>query len=297
MRALEFSTQFLNLLFFGLSMGFSSDIHLLDKELRVIENTQIENLLPLIKNKATELGNEFFEHFTIPEITSEHQAWEYRYLYVPILYKLAMTKEASHLAQVTFEYFFPHLHNAVKNRIQILFGEKYLEKCNALIEQFLCESDQIDNISFRIKSTHSIWKKIQNLETLERMTTEEFAALFNDFIGIRWEMKVLENGNRCDALMNGICLAPLINVKTLRNQLLPQESGFASEPIIKLCYLIDGFPIELQLLGETLQHICVQRDTLITRLNSPYLQIRMKIINDDCRWPLSSVDNPLFVNI
>ncbi|HSW85890.1 MAG TPA: hypothetical protein VLG49_00160 [Rhabdochlamydiaceae bacterium] len=233
----------------GAMIPQSSNIYTLDKELRSLEKEQIETLLPLIQSKAKELGNEFFEHFAIAEITSDQQALEYRYLYVPILYKLGMTKEASRLAQTTFEYLFPQLHNAVEARIVDFFGKDYINKYDKLIQEFLCQSHQIDRISYRIKSTHSIWKKVMSLEAFERMTQKEFAAYVDDFIGIRWEMKVLEDENRYDALINGIRLAPLKNIKTFRNQQLPQESGFSSEPVIKLCYLIDGFPIELQLLG------------------------------------------------
>lgn len=236
-----------------------SNIYALDREVRVFEKEQLLTALPLIQQRAKELGAEFFENFEIPEIVSDSQAWELRTHYVPILYKLGMTKEAAFVNQKTFEFLFPEFHRAVMERLTELLGENYLEKCNQWIESFLSDSDQILKGSYRIKSTHSIWKKIPSLEALSCMSKQEFAVCVNDFIGVRWEMKIPENGNRYDALMNGVRLMPLKNLISFRNQQLPQVSGFSNEPIMKMYYSIEGFPFELQLLGGPIAHyMCVK---------------------------------------
>ncbi len=43
-----------------------SNINSLDQELRTFEKKQLETALPLIKNKAEELGLEYFERFAFP---------------------------------------------------------------------------------------------------------------------------------------------------------------------------------------------------------------------------------------
>lgn len=83
------------------------DICVFDRELRKFERELIKSIFCDIVKKAKELGYEYFETFSLPHFTSQEQALEYRYLYVPVLYKLGMTREASFLAQKTFEYCFP----------------------------------------------------------------------------------------------------------------------------------------------------------------------------------------------
>ncbi len=170
-----------------------------------------------------------------------------------------MTSEASRINQLTFEFLFPRLHQAIAARIAVLMGEEYLKKCNELILSFQCQDPLIQSVSYRIKSTHSIWKKIPSLEALEKMNQKEFADCVNDFIGIRWEMKILKSENRYDALMNGVRLAPLKNILSFRNQQLPQKNGFGSEPVMKFYYSIDGLPVELQLLGGSISsYMCAK---------------------------------------
>ncbi len=227
----------------------SADIYTFDEQLRAQENEGARQNLLEIQKKASELGVEFFEAYTQPSLQSKKQAEEYRYLYVPILYKLGMSKEAADLAQATFEYLFPQLHQAIHAQLIILFGPNFDEKCNAIIQAHLSSEDQIDNIAYRVKSTHSIWKKIPSLKALEKMSKKEFALYVNDFIGLRLQMRILKGNNAYDALINGIAICPLEHLVTFRNQQLHQQNRFASEPVMKLCYVIDGIPLELQLLG------------------------------------------------
>jgi hypothetical protein len=231
-----------------MTQRLNQDLYATDQELRFLEKQQLKSVYPQIQQKAKELGPDYFECFAIPEMESVPLALEYRYLYVPILYKLGM-KEASPLAQATFEYLFPSLHKAIERRLIELFGKDYRQTCTVLIREFQLQNRQISHISARIKSTHSVWKKIPSLEALEQMSLEEFTACVNDFVGIRWEMNLPENNNRYDALINGVRLAPAKNRISFRNQQLPQSNGFDCEPVMKLYYVIDNIPVELQLLG------------------------------------------------
>ncbi len=225
------------------------DIYQLDQGLRQYEKKIRDRLLPDVIDKAKVVGHHYIDGVSTFQFHSVEEAMEYRYLHVPILYKMGMTTEASHLAQSTFEFIFPELHKAIQNQLNALFGENYKAACAELVKGFVSQDDQILDVAYRIKSTHSIWQKIPSLDEFEKMDLEQFAPFVNDFIGVRWKMKILNGENRYDALINGVRIAPFENLKSFRNQHLPQSSGFDCEPVIKLRYIVDGFPVELQLLG------------------------------------------------
>lgn len=232
----------------------------LDQELRISEKRQIDALAPQIAQKIKDSSSDYLYHFSIPAFKSIQHAMEYRYLHSQIYYRLGMVEEAGQLEQATFEFLFPQLHKAIELRIQELFGESYLELCQALVRDYLHLNRYVTSISFRILPTHAIWRKIPSLERFQTMEKEEFATYLSDFIQIRWEMKLSEGEGRHSALINGVCLAPLRGIKSFRTLQLPQEWGYNGEPVVQLCYVIDGFPIELQLLGGSITDYLSSRD-------------------------------------
>jgi hypothetical protein len=234
----------------------SADVYSVDKKLRPLEKNLTGSLFELIVFAANSFTSRDFSKQTF---ASNKEAMQSRYIHTPILYKLGMAAEAAQLAQNTFEYLFPELHEAVEKKLIVLFGDDYQEKCHAVVRDFLTASDRVARASYRIKSTHSIWKKVPSLEALETMTREEFLDCVNDFIGVRWEMRVAKGSNRYDALIEGVWLSPMSGLISFRNQQLKQSSGFENEPVIKLCYIVEGIPIELQLLGGRLNaYMCAK---------------------------------------
>ena len=231
------------------------DFYRVDEELREIERGSEKFFLEYVIQYARTLNEDSLDAFFIPSFASTQEALNSRYIQVPLLYKLGMNREASLLAQAAFENLFPEFHQAIQNRLEDFFGKNYLENCEKIIKNFSFENSQIGRISSRIKKTHSIWRKIPSLSVLEAMAKEEFLTCVDDLVGIRWEMNVQENENRYDALINGVRLSPRKELVSFRNQMLKQQSGFDSEPVMKLCYVIDGIPLELQLLGGNLTQL------------------------------------------
>lgn len=217
-----------------------TDVYSLDRKIREIEKKLAAPLLTKVMQEAQRRGFDFFDRFSLPTFHSMEEAFHCRYFYVPILYKLGMNREAAKTGQATFEYLYPQLHSAVASKI-----EEWLGKRDPSYDNFLKHHPSIATIEHRIKGTHSIWKKLSSLE-------EPFGDVIKDYIGVRWVMKIGEN--RLDALIEGVTLAPLRHLKSYRNQVLPQSSGFDLEPVIKLCYVIDRFPLELQIWGGDIGH-------------------------------------------
>lgn len=238
----------------------SKEIHHLELLLRKLENNLSRDNYHLIVQTARTKGAQFIENPSASFPSSQEEACFQRYIEVPILYKLGFTKEASELSQLTFEYLFPKLHFLIENKLKQLF------QCNEFIriQQDLTKKFSIKNVDVlrvygRIKSTHSIWKKISNIQEFQAVNLHKFANMIDDFIALRWNMRVNEKENRYDALLNGIPLIPKDSIFRFRNQQIAQQSGFFSEPVMKFYYIIQSVPIELQLLGGHIeQYMCVK---------------------------------------
>lgn len=227
--------------------------------LRQLERRIINDNLHLIVRTAKSVGSLLINLPAFLPAKSKDAACFQRYIYVPLLYKLGFTKEASDLNQITFEYLFPEMHSLVLQNLYRLFGTNYLEMKNDVLKMFDVKDNNISYIHARVKSTQSIWKKVESIEKLQKMSSNEFAKVVSDFIAIRWIMKVQKNENRYDALLDGIRLAPIKSLVRFRNQQIEQESGFSLEPVMKLYYSIQNFPVELQLLGGDIEpYLCAK---------------------------------------
>ena len=220
-----------------------------EQSLCQLETQLIHDNFRLIINTAKNMKEQFIANPRLLPPQSTEDACIQRYIYVPILYKLGCSQEAAELAQVTFEYLFPLLHQTMLNKIHELFGERLDELKNNIIKEFTIEHNNILRVYARMKSTNSIWKKVGNLQKFQSMNLVGFAELVHDFIALRWNMKVNENENRYDAVINGIRLLPRIQIRRFRNQQIQQSSGFSREPVMKFYYIIRNVPVELQLLG------------------------------------------------
>lgn len=209
-----------------------------------------EKSLAVIIEAAKNMGEALIKNPKVAPPQSYEEAEHQRTVIVPLLYKLGFTSEAAELEQHVFEFTQPELHAQISAKLREMFGVDYLDRITAiLLKQFELEHEDISRVYSRVKSTNSLWKKIDNIKLLKSITAEQFAELVHDFVAIRWNMKVQPGENRYDALMNGLRLVPATSAIHFRNQQLKQESGFSSEPIMKLYYVIDGLPVELQLLG------------------------------------------------
>jgi len=229
-----------------------------DEKLRKYE-MELSVTQKLLSDTAAELGDDLLEIQEVPGITSPEDACKLRYIVVPILYKLGYANLAAQLKQKTFEFLYPSLHANIEARVKELFGEDHKAQALSIIKLFHCSDSHIANAYARIKSTDSIWSKIGSLDTLTNISKSEFADIVDDFIGIRWNMVLAAEENRYDALLNGVRLIPLEGIKSFRNQQVKQSSGFDCEPVMKFTYVINGFPIELQLLGGQIEeYMCAK---------------------------------------
>lgn len=190
--------------------------------------------------------------------TSISEACVLRYIYVPIFYKLGFIQEAAFYNQVTFELLFPALHYTIINGLNKLYGTQFELNCQSVIKQFNIAHEAILKIQTRIKSTNSIWKKLDTTQ-LSNMSQLEFCQYVPDWVGVRWIMKVNESENRYDALINGARLVNLNDLCRFKNQLLPQHSGFDSEPVMKFLFIQNEMPCELQLFGGDIELFLVAK--------------------------------------
>lgn len=218
-----------------------------------------DNIHLIIKTVNTIEKNLILEPVLVSPQSVEDACFQ-RYIYVPILYRLGFTKEAAELGQLTFEYLFPQLHHIIIAKLKKLFNGDDLNKLHQdIFNLFSIKNDNILRIYSRMKSTNSIWKKVENIQKLQSMTPHQFANTIDDFIALRWNMRVNEGENRYDALLNGVVLVPNQSIIRFRNQQIAQLSGFSSEPVMKFYYVIQNVPVELQLLGGYIeQYMCVK---------------------------------------
>jgi hypothetical protein len=213
-----------------------------------------------ITNTARIEGRKLIENPILPSPATHEEAYKLRQVYVPILYKLGYTKEAADLDQLTFEFLCPELHQSILTMLHRLFKTNDLVKLsNEISYMFSINDENVTRVYSRLKSTNSIWKKIKSEELLQTIDLEQFALLVDDFIAVRWNMKVKADENRYDALINGLRLVPKENITRFRNQQVAQSSGFSGEPVMKLYYIFNGLPVELQLLGGRIEeYMCAK---------------------------------------
>lgn len=206
------------------------------------------------------IGADLIRNHNVDRPQSIVEAKYQQEIIAPILYKLGLTKEAAKVDQHAFEYLQPELHEMITNKLCELFKVDNLEHIdNDIIKPFMQTQDDITRVYSRVKSTNSIWKKIHNIALLKSMTLLQFSELVNDFIAIRWNMRIKPGENRLDALLNGLKYAPRQSIISFRNQHVTQQSGFSCEPVMKLYYVINNIPIELQILGGLLEeYMCAK---------------------------------------
>jgi hypothetical protein len=223
--------------------------------LRELEGRLIRDNTPLIVNTAKAVGEQLIIDSAIFPPQSNEEACVQRYIYVPILYKLGFTKEAAKLAQTTFEYLFPQLHLLLLDKLHKLFNCDNLNQLkHNVIKLFSIEDANVLRVYARMKSTNSIWKKIESIQKFQSMEIVEFVNIVDDFIALRWNMKINEDENRYDSLLNGIHLVPKNFIIRFRNQQVEQQTGFSCEPVMKFYYVIQNVPVELQLLGGLIEN-------------------------------------------
>lgn len=228
--------------------------HRAEQQLRELELTMARDNIAYIHQAAQAIGRQLMNNPTLTvNENPEELCWQ-RYIVAPLLYKLGFTEQASTLKQKTFELLFPVLHNNIQNKLDTLYGTNRLEKSKEILKLFNAEHpDIIYSYARTMKSTNSIWKKIPSMQSFLKMTAIDVATVIDDLIALRWNMKINEGENRYDALINGLQLLPKEHIVYFRNQHVQQSSGFDCEPVMKFYYVINGMPIECQLLGGQLE--------------------------------------------
>src|SRR3990167_2600457 len=231
-----------------------------EPRLRELEKIIVVDNTDTIIEASKDIGLNLIKNQTIAGTLSLHEACIYRYVYVPILYQLGLTENASQLAQSTFEYLFPLLHQKISQKLSKLFHcDDFSVLQKNVMKIFSCDDPKILRIYGRLKSTNSIWKKIESVASFTKMNIQHFSEIIDDFIALRWNMRIEAGENRYDALLNGIPLIPKNNVFSFRNQQVAQKNGFSAEPVMKFYYKINGVPVELQLLGGLIEgYLCAK---------------------------------------
>ena len=231
-----------------------------ESRLRELEKIIVADNIDTIIAVSKDTGLSLIKNSTTAGMLSLHEACIYRYVHVPILYQLGLTERASQLGQSTFEYLFPLLHQKIFKKLSELFyctDFSVLQKSTMKI--FSCDDPKILGMYGRVKSTNSIWKKIESVASFTKMNIQHFSEIIDDFIALRWNMRIEAGENRYDALLNAIPLIPKNNVLSFRNQQVAQKNGFSAEPVMKFYYRIDGVPVELQLLGGLIEgYLCAK---------------------------------------
>jgi len=222
-----------------------------------IELSITQTNLELIRETAKLIGKALINTSNLPSIETPEKACFARYIIVPILYKLGMTEEAAKLNQDTFAFLFSTFNDAIQTKIEALFGPSVQRELEEITNSF---NENEWPCYSRIKSNHSIWKKVTSIENLQAMNLEEFCLAVDDFIAVRWRIKPSEDENRYDAVIRGINVLPhQASLYKIRNQFHQQDSGFCSEPVVKALFIINKFPVELQILGGNIEwYMCAK---------------------------------------
>ncbi len=226
-----------------------SSLNRLESNLRELEVKIPTQNIYLLKHFASIEGAKWVENpDRVIEIKTKQQACTIRYLLMPMLYKLGLTAQASSYGEKTFKFLFPFIHKTLSKRVNELFYNALNHHLTEIVERFSFLSEYIESSYHRIKSIHSIWRKLPSTTELLTMNHHDFAMIIDDYIAFRWDMKVIPDENRYDALMNGVRMIP-DGWHYFRNQQLPQAEGFDCEPVMKFYYIINTLPIEIQILG------------------------------------------------
>jgi hypothetical protein len=183
-------------------------------------------------------------------IEDKYDALILRYVIVPITYRLGYSKLGSEFQQQTFTYLFSEIDQMISDKLHEFFGE--LNVLNKVISEFdYRQYADVWKFFSRVKSNHSIWKKVKSIEQIRAMDKSEFAQKVHDYIGLTYAMRLPSEGNRYDALVNGVRIVELKDsVLSYRNQFCRAKSGeFELEPIVKFKIQHEGIPAELQIHG------------------------------------------------
>ncbi len=257
-----FTTKFLhnqglleNAAYFDEIISLSNDMNnscqpQIESQLKILELKAKKENFPLMQETARQLKKELIANTLSIQITDKRIASYARYIIVPILYKLGLAETAASLNQQSFSYLFPILDEMIQRKIDSLFGETLACIQKKVKNMFDSQASMISRYYFRSrKSNQSIWKKIPSIAEFMDYDLEQFCHVVDDFIALRWCVMPLNGENRYDAIINGTRILPKTDLYKLRNQQLPQASGFSAEPVMKAYYIIDGVPVEVQILG------------------------------------------------
>lgn len=230
-------------------------------ELRTLEDKIVRDnyLSGVLRRYANQNLNLLIQCQTAPIPRTFKLACAQRYVWVPILYKLGKAQLASEISQSTFVYLFPDLHGRIQKKLDSLIEPYQNNQIQKILSMFLIESSDIQRLYSRIKTTNSIWKKIGSILSFENMTDEDFGNKIVDYLGFRWNMNIRKGENRYDSLVRGLQLLPEIDIIKFRDQQLVQNSGFSSEPVMKILFNLGGIPVELQILGgQVEEYMCAK---------------------------------------
>lgn len=140
-----------------------------DKQEASIENTR--KLFLAMNNDIRVIFIKFADRLhnmrTLNAKSEERQrmiALETMHLYAPLAHRLGVQKIKSELENLALRYLDPIGYDEVKNDIDFRFGESrgFLEESQKLIEEKLKEANIKYNISGRVKTIYSIYKKMFN---------------------------------------------------------------------------------------------------------------------------------------
>ena len=98
------------------------------------------------------------------------------YLYAPLAYRLGLYAIKSELEDLSLKYRFPDDYRMIEEKISATAAQRreYIERFNAPIKDILKVNDVDFEITGRVKSVYSIWKKMQN----KNITLDEIYDIF-----------------------------------------------------------------------------------------------------------------------
>lgn len=203
----------------------------------------LEEIMKLARSGWDEL-----HHFNIEPPSSFEEALIYRYIYVPLAYRLGYYTLAPKLAQMTFEKLLPKLEGRVAKAVREFLHYSEGEAHSLVHARFTLESSDISYCYSRPKTPHSIWKKVGSVVALDAMTQDEFLTRVDDYIMVVWSMKVNARQQRQDALENGTRL--FNQDKELCDCVKRYTSNVnAGFPVAMIHAVWRGIPVEIQFLG------------------------------------------------
>lgn len=228
------------------------ELKITDKEFHVRERSLIQDNSHELIVYANDVRFSEIEALIEKQIESIEDAIEKRYVITPLIYRIGLSSKGAELQQETFKYLFPKLNMQIGKKIEELYGDinKAYEK---VLENFsYLQTDQVWNFASRVKSNHSIWKKAGSINFISDSGVDAFSTKIHDLIGLTYEMKIPDGGNRFDSLLSGLSMVQFDKkkFKEYKNQYIEAKgSDFELEPIIKFKSVVDNVPVDLQIHG------------------------------------------------